>query len=184
MIKRKHIKQWQAEGHLEVELKSRDLAFGHFTYAEISPFVQPGDKVITWVREPVSRVYSNYQFFMAGLSDPDRNPEQFHINRHRKEETLLEYAQREENRNRISQFLVGIEPEELDFIGLLENMDLDIQRLGKLLDMDLAPGPVLNRGRGDSEGLTAEERRLLTSLNADDIRLYERIKDIRRDGLV
>jgi hypothetical protein len=102
------------------------VAHGHFTYGEfVDYFGQPEVPVITWLRHPVKRVISQYFFLLERFEDQvihSRNsPNVFN----RLCRSLLEFAEQTGNRNLQSRYLSGIEPERLDFIGLVEHFEED-----------------------------------------------------------
>lgn len=152
---------------------------GHFTYLEIAPLVIPGRvKLITWLREPVDRLVSNYHFFQHRLAHPEFNPAVSALNQHRRTESLLDFARREENRNRMSKFLNGIPLEGLDFIGLLAQFEQDLHLLASRLGWSVDAIPVLNRITGGSQP-DPVLRRQLENLNEEDLDLYHRALTLR-----
>jgi len=166
------------ENSLAPQLK---VLHGHLYYKELKRLHKHTDaKVICWMRDPVERVISNYNFFKSRLEQPELNPEVARLNAHRKEETLLEYARRRPARNRMTKFLKGVRLEDLYFIGFLENYDQDLHRLGRLLgwgDIDI---PHLNRGQNSKqEALDEATLKKLRRWNRRDIKLYERAKSLR-----
>ncbi|PHI20305.1 hypothetical protein CEQ90_08960 [Lewinellaceae bacterium SD302] len=157
----------------------KSVIHGHLYYSEIAELHEAHDaKIICWLRDPIERLVSNYHFFKAGLEKPDRNHENYRKNKHRKKESLLQYAEREENRNVMHKFLSGLEPGDLFFVGLLENYDTDLHRLAKLLDWPEVPNERLNVGNYDKKTLIldAATRSQLMSWNAEDLALYETAK--------
>ncbi len=169
------IKQGGLPAVLAPELK---VLHGHLHYSEVRELHQQTQaKVITWLRDPVDRVCSNFSFFKHRLLHPAHNPEVAAANAHRKSETLLEYAQREENRNRIAKFMRGLPPEDFFFIGLLEHFAADFEELGRRLHWPEVPKlPRLNDNRSFRRGLPelAESgHRALQALNAEDMAIYD-----------
>ncbi|MEQ8702341.1 MAG: sulfotransferase family 2 domain-containing protein [Phaeodactylibacter sp.] len=160
---------------------------GHLYYGEVQPLhIQTNAKVITWLRDPVERVISNFSFFKHRLLHPEHNPEVAAANAHRKNETLLEYAGLEENRNRMSKFMQGLHPRDYFFIGLLEHFEADYQRLGQLLDwQDIPALPRLNDNRRFRNKLLQGDlasRHQLQALNAEDMALYDWVRQKRSGG--
>lgn len=154
---------------------------GHLYYEEVQPLHHKTNaRVITWLRDPIDRVASNFSFFKHRLLHPAHNPEVAAANAHRKEETLLEYAHLEENRNRMSKFMRGLDPEKYFFIGLLEHFEADYQRLGRLLNWAEIPKlPRLNDNRQfrkKRSAINEGTRRHLQALNAEDMALYDWVR--------
>jgi hypothetical protein len=157
---------------------------GHLHYEEVRELhLQHNAKIITWLRDPVDRVVSNYSFFKHRLLNPEHNPEVAAVNAHRVSETLLEYATLEENRNRMSKFMRGLHPKDYFFIGLLESFEADYERLGKRLGWaEVPPLPRLNDNRRFRKALPEikeEALRQLQALNAEDMALYDWVKTHR-----
>lgn len=161
-----------------------EVLHGHLYYEEVRALHrQHNAKVITWLRDPVDRVVSNFSFFKHRLLHPEFNPEVAAANAHRKEETLLAYASLEENRNRMSKFMRGLHPKDYFFIGLLESFEADYERLGKRLGWaEIPPLPRLNDNRRFRKALpevNEEALRQLQALNAEDMALYDWAKQHR-----
>jgi len=151
---------------------------GHFHYSEVRTIHQQHRaKLICWLRDPVERVISNYHFFRAGLTDPDRNPEVYTQNKHRIQETLLTYAARPENRNRIATFLAGTNLDDFYFVGRVEHFAADVKKLGELLDWQDHPLPLLNQKdpRIAPARVSAQDKQALTKLNTLDLQIHEQL---------
>jgi hypothetical protein len=150
---------------------------GHLYYRELAALHRTsGAKVICWLRHPVVRVWSNYRFFIHRLQNPALNPDVAAQNQHRREESLLEYARLEENRNRMSKFLEGLALDDLFFVGLLEDFEADLQRLCRLMGWG-APPTLPHHNRGELPGKAALDAALyeqLVMLNGEDMELYEK----------
>lgn len=163
---------------------------GHFHYAEIATWHSTENpKLICWIREPIERLLSNYRFFMEGLQNPERNQEQFELNKHRINESLLEYAERLENRNRISQFLRGSKLEDFFFCGRMSHFEEDVRQLGRQLGWPPnLPIPTLNRSVKQSHPTTSLSTKVLRQLeewNSEDLALYRRfLMNIDRSTVV
>jgi hypothetical protein len=151
---------------------------GHFYFKELQGLQhQTGAKVICWVRDPIQRVISNYRFFIAGLDNPDRNPRQYELNKHRKGESLLTYAERSENRNRMSDFIEGINLEDIFFCGVMEQFEQEVHRLGQMLGWPTFAISILNQGASmnkDGE-IPLAVLQQIEIWNAADIALYDHI---------
>ena len=178
--RRDYFEAIQKAANFEASLPS-DLRVlhGHLYYHEVANLHQKHQsKVICWLRDPIKRVVSNYQFFRRGLENPERNPEAYELNKHRINETLLEYASLEENRNRMTDFLDGIQVKELFFVGLLENFDQDITRLGALLKWPKVKIPKLNTSQQNRKMILSDQMtEAIRQLNLKDVDLYNHTCD-------
>jgi len=154
---------------------------GHFYYSEIAKMHQITDaRIICWLRDPIERLISNYHFFQAGLLNPARNPLSYAKNKHRLHETLLEFAQLPENRNRMSTFLAGLPLEQLFFWGFQENFESDIRRLGVILAWPAVKVEHLNRSEKTNYDITPSLRSQLEILNQKDMELYQNLRERKR----
>lgn len=157
---------------------------GHLYYREIKRLHRKsGAKVICWLRDPVERVISNFNFFKNQLLQPELNPTVASINAHRNDESLLEYASRNDTRNRMSQFLKGLKLEELYFIGFLENYEAGLHRLAHKLDWGEVAIPHINRSKSTAKpALSEQEIQQIRRWNRKDIQLYESAKALMGRG--
>lgn len=151
-----------------------EVIHGHFYFREIEPFIEELDFLVTWIRHPVDRVVSNYRFFMEGFDDPSRNIRLYGLNKHRRDEKLLEYAELPENRNRMSDFLEGITSANA-FVGILEQFDLDLKRLADRLNWSLPFSIPFKNRSSKSLMITRSEYETIKMWNTKDVDLYERL---------
>jgi len=177
---RKDYKAVMAEyGRFEESIaESIRAVHGHLYYREVQPLhQQSGAKVICWLRDPVERVVSNYHYFINRLKNRMEAGAGEVPDAHRTEESLLEYADRRDTRNRMSKFLKGIKLEDLHFIGFLEHYERDLHRLQELMGWKEVNIPHLNQGkRPEREPLDRDSIKKLRRWNRRDIKLYEKAK--------
>lgn len=157
------------------DLSHYPIVHGHITWEEAAPYCdKEKTKIICWLRNPVDRVLSNYRFFINRLEHPEYNPKVAEINRHRIHESALEYATREENRNRMSKFTAGLALEDFFFIGLVECFDQDLNILATLLEWPGYLNPYLNKSSSNMT-FPLEVREAVANLNEQDMDLYSRV---------
>ena len=153
---------------------------GHFYYPEIKALHQRTDaKLVAWLRDPIERVRSNFRFFKRGLENPEINPQNYERNKHRIQETLLEYASLPECRNAMTAFTAGAAVEDFFFIGLQERFNEDVQLLGKQLNWGPITVPHENVSVPQKQALSQEELAFLREWNAADVRLYLKVLEWR-----
>lgn len=153
---------------------------GHFYYPEVKALHQnSGAKLLCWLRDPIERVRSNYRFFKYLLENPAINPRNYALNKHRSEETLLEYAALAECQNRMSAFIEGTVVENFFFIGLLEQFSDDVKLLGEALHWGPVTVPHKNVVVAKKNSLSNQDLERLMEWNAADIRLYTKVLKLR-----
>jgi hypothetical protein len=157
---------------------------GHFPYYKLIELVEipEGVPVITWLRDPAERVISNY-FYLEKILREELDEEKKDLNILAKmQKTLIEYANTEANRNRMSKFLKGIEPEELFFIGLMDHYAEDLQDLARLLGWK--DYPVLKQNvTGEKPQVDKETLRMIKELNSNDYEIYNKALRLREERI-
>lgn len=156
------------------------ILHGHFTYLEVEPLIRQNSnvKIITFLRNPIERVVSNYNFFIKRIKEGKVDSQQLN----RLNESLLEYARLPLSRNRMTYFLDGVAIENLFFLGILENFEADLNRLFKSLNLEIDAIPVLNRNSTYSfeNSISQEETLQIEYLNASDINLYKKAIELNK----
>jgi hypothetical protein len=98
----------------------------HLSIAQFMPVIEECQpKVVTWIRNPVDRVISNYYFFMKRIRDQNVDGKQLG----KKDFSLLDYAAERGKENKLLAFMTGIDLDEFFFIGVLEQMKSDVKEL-------------------------------------------------------
>lgn len=188
--------------HLSISLRRKDIAMmnngglsksdlpsglkaihGHLYYAEAKTIhLENNSKIICWLREPAARVMSNYRFFINGLHNPQKNLAVYQLNKHRIEESLIEYARLEENCNRMSKFLDGIALEDLFFFGTLESFQDDVRTLSNALSWPEINIPHLNsvpNNKANKKQVNGKVVDEIRALNALDYELYSKALELK-----
>lgn len=157
-----------------------EVVHGHIRFSEIAPYLKGHEKLITWVRNPIDRVISNYRFFIKTITEPiHQNTKVYQANAHRKNETLLEYAQRAETQNQMSKYLEGSDLNQFFFIGLFEEFQTELNHLSLLLKVspsELYSVPTANKNRSEHMQVSDYERAEIARYNEKDVKLYAQIK--------
>ncbi len=166
------------KNHISNEHK---ILHGHLYYKEIDTVLKLNTdvKIITFLRNPVDRVISNYLFFKQRIIEGKVNKNELS----RKNETLMEYARLEESKNRQSKFLDGLNLEIIYFLGIMESFSEDIKTLCKGLDINLTEIPELNKNNHFETSdlkVTEVEVQEIKSLNQKDLILYQNALEIRQ----
>jgi hypothetical protein len=153
------------------------VVHGHFSYPLFREKLHaPTDiPIITWLRDPVDRVISNYFYLEKRLREElDEQGKGLNI-LSKMQRSLLEYARFEPAQNRMSKFLTGLDLEDFFFVGIQEEYELSLQRLSGLLEWEDYPVYHHNKtGAARPKRVSEEERSFIRSLNQKDVALYER----------
>lgn len=169
------------------EVRKARILHGHFRYSQMSQIIKKKKPLlITWVRDPVDRVISNYFYSMyrirEGIASEDKNM--------MRNFSLLEYANELENRNMMSWFMEGSILDDYFFIGRKEAFQQDLIELGRKLKWP----PVFklphqkdgsafihnNDCTTQYNDITASMKAEIAVLNKNDIRLYNEILNSKR----
>lgn len=117
------------------------VVHGHFKYDAIFSklAIERSIPIITWLRNPVERVVSNYFYLRKIIQDCIfRGANEGNLG-NRMIKSLEEYAVADANRNRMSKFLRGANLDDFFFIGFVETFDDDLRRLSHLLNWKSYP---------------------------------------------
>jgi hypothetical protein len=157
---------------------------GHFSYPLlIKNFSIPKETpIITWLRDPVKRVISNY-FYLAKRLEEELDEEGKGLNILRKmQRSLIEYARFEGAQNRQSKFLSGLTLENLQFVGIVETYEEDIQQLSQILEWPKTPIFTHNQTNRDTSIISQKDIDEIRELNSADLKLYEQALNLRTKG--
>lgn len=143
---------------------------GHFM-AESLRECFPQARLITWVREPVQRVVTHYHYWRR---EPDwGNPVCQAL--HRRQWSLIEFAQQEAMRDKMSRHWGNLRPDDFDFIGILEAFPRSVDLMRHRLQLTAVPIVEVYRAtehREEVPTVSAAESAAIADLNEQDGRLY------------
>ncbi|WP_367389476.1 sulfotransferase family 2 domain-containing protein [Lewinella sp. LCG006] len=167
------------------ELPSKiKVIHGHFSIANLKQcfFIDECTPMITWLRDPVDRVISNYFYLCKRLAE-ELEEEKKGLNILSKlQRSLIEYARDEISRNRISKFLSGAQLTDFIFVGIQEHYDADLADLANLLDWPTAKA-FLHNVTGSSYEVDKGTRDEIARLNTLDMDLYHTALEMRENRL-
>lgn len=160
----------EIRGHINDQTR---VIHGHFHYRDISALHREGTRLITWLREPVARIVSNYNY-NSMVERPSRGKEVLSFD---------EFIRHPKRRNLMSRFLEGVKLEQLDFIGLQESFEADLQRLANMLDWDeITTFKSVNRTLHPllrPSDLSPDQLAAIREFHAEDVALYESARKLR-----
>lgn len=173
--------------HLDDSLSSDiKVIHGHLTVEQANKvIIKFHPKVVTWVRNPIDRIISNYYFFMKRIRDGKAAEKQ----KKKINFSLIEYARLPSRRNKMVEILHGLPLEEFYFIGIFEQFENDIRELATKLGWPKPHKvPHINDGSffkynndctTQYNDIDEQMRHEIASFNKFDIKLYKDIKKIR-----
>ncbi len=131
---------------------------GHFSLAKYREHF-PESPVVTFFRDPVKRVISEYVHFTTHYGF---------------EGSLREFYRKDQFRNRQSRVLSGVSPMELDFYGLTEKYEESLCKFNARYSTNF-PMANLNKGKyeRDAHRATDEEVDEIRLLNQQDLKIYQ-----------
>lgn len=156
---------------------------GHIRYKALKEHIVINEdaKVLTWMRNPVERVISDY-YYVSGLLAERYNKDPYNPNiLKRMSKTLLEFASSEVERNRMSKFLGEINLEDLYFVGVLEYFKEDLEYLSGMLGWKSYSMAKVNKTKNKVENIPHEIYERIKELNNKDMELYEKALLIRKN---
>jgi len=169
-----------------LELKSRGLKIsevigpevkvihGHIRFTEIKDlYKKQKPKLITFLREPIARVVSNYYWWKNSIKDKPAHPVY-----HRRNDSLSTYIESKITQNKMSYFLKGCSLKDFAYIGFLHTFDEDVAEMERIFNWPAAPkyhekksGSFLSKPK---EPLSEELLVKLRKLNKKDLALYQK----------
>lgn len=161
--------------------KNIKVIHGHFSYKQlVKRFdVNPDVPVITWLRDPSKRVMSNY-FYLAERLKEELDEETKGLNILSKmQKSLIEYAQLEQNRNRMAKFLDGISLDKMKFVGIQEYYNEDLAYFSQLFGFNNIT-PHEHNITKDRDTVNPEVIQKIEELNSLDIKIYKRGLELRK----
>lgn len=158
---------------------------GHLHYKHIKDIhLKDKPRIITWFREPVDRVISNYYYMIGRVNEVGEQHSHYSKHRH----TLIEYA-KDSVPNKMSKCIKGISLEDLFFFGFQESFYEDVRILAKKLEWSKEiPDIHLNTANSYDAYETAPTKKSdidqsmrdeIAWINRDDIKLYEEAKKLK-----
>ena len=153
---------------------------GHFHFHELKKTIEiHKPKIVTFFRDPVQRVISNYKWWNYGVT---KNPD--HAVRDRMDETFEVYITRSETQNKITRFFGDCRFEDLFFWGFLESFNDDVAELAKRLGWPEMDGiHEKNSAEYRKVPLEIDERTLkrVRRLNRRDYKIYNKAKRLKEE---
>jgi len=153
---------------------------GHLPYrAFISPYHDSETQLITFLRDPVERVLSNFRYYRK------KKAERLEVGKTVRHNYDLEtFIELEERQNVMARFLEGLELTDLFFLGFQEQFLQDIRLLSKKLSWKL-PETAFQIKKNPTPSTDETDkaiRQRIAALNQADLELYNRAIALKSEG--
>lgn len=180
-----HATKEQVVGHVRQHIWPHRYVVGHVPVTQFMDAHKPGTytkrfrhRYMTFLRDPLSRAISHY-YYWHQIKEP-RNPRwvQFHT----EQWTLEEFLLNPNFANFHMRFIRGLDIDEFDFVGIVEEFPLSMQLLGRLFP-EFAGIEVLQSRKTkfkDTETIDKLSPRVIdefSALHRADYDAYERARD-------
>jgi len=164
------------QARLDLVPEGTRIIHGHFL-ADCFDDILPGRELLTWVRDPVERLVSNYHHF---LRSPDMRDDCCRA-LHEKNLTLREFADLDWMRNMATRYLAGKPIDDFRFVGISEDFGASMGVFESIFGFDskgLRPRVNTNPERTEGRyGLSDADRAYILERNTVDMAWYEQAVD-------
>ena len=162
------------------------VAHGHFEFATVFSYLNIDNEVpvITWLRDPVERVISNYFYLKTILTGLFKEDKELMIVGHRMFRSLTEFAAADINRNRMSEFLHGASLKDFLFVGLVEYFDDDLKYLAEIFKWNQIHYIKHNATGKLKEEVPEKIKAQILKWNEKDALLYQEALELRKQRFV
>lgn len=158
------------------------ILHGHIHYDDFERFfdVTPELKVITWLRDPIQRIVSNYNYLRARFEAETRLSPVADKLFNRLVMSLTDFARLPRDVHMYRDYTRGRDLKNYDFIGITEDYDYDVRRLGKIMGWKKVPSYHINRTQSKPFQPGVEELEQLKDICAENIAIYEESLGIKK----
>lgn len=170
------VRMARAIAHSQLRHKpSHPVIHGHFLPRKYLYLAQPKSAFfVTWLREPIARLESNYRFW-RDTPPPAKIPP---LRQRMLDEkwSFFDFATEPRFQNLYHQFFEGFDIELFDFIGLTEHYEDDLERCAQMLKLPLQLTLRNTRKSSEPMELTQRQWQEIRDFHRQDIDLYEQVK--------
>lgn len=149
---------------------------GHFTLPDIQQLLtfSPNVRLITWIREPLERVVSNYNYLSEVLRTEIQDKLLAQRLMKRLKRSVFEYASLPVNVKKYQVYLGGQKLDAFDFVGLTDFFDQDVADLAKMMHWKTPKSIHVNKTTyKSSSAMSAFEHETLSKLYRPEIEIYQ-----------
>lgn len=158
---------------------------GHLKWNQWQQWFQPpaGVRVITWLRDPVARVTSQYSYLVEVLERELDEPGKGLNILSKLMKTFPEFIRNPEVQNIQAKYFTPLILDRfVDFVGVLEHREADLANLAQRLSWPHLPTDFQHNKTARLIEPTPSEIDLIRACNDEDVRLYEQVLEWRDAG--
>ena len=161
------------------------VAHGHYSFRQFQQYFDESQdlKVITWLRHPVKRTISLYYYLMEQIHSQVIFTRRAERTMDRMTYSLLEFATKPENCNRMHRFLKGVKLTEMDFVGITEYFDEDIHHLAAIMNWPKVKSLAVNKTRKKGKDIPDDVIEQIEAANQKDMEIYAEAMNLRNERL-
>ena len=170
----------QCLANAEKEFRGIECIHGHFLAAKYLPLFAEQKRVfVTWMRSPVDRLLSNYDYWRRDFDPDTASP--LRIKMMEENWTFERFSLGPEMRNIYSQFLFAFPLEYFSFVGITESYDADFRFFAdKFLGVSMEPDRLnVSSQNPDRSSIVDSLRHEIERYHAKDMELYGRAVEMR-----
>ena len=139
--------------------------------------------IITWMRDPVERVISNYYYLEKRLKEElDEASKGLNI-LEKMQRNLMEYARADVNRNVQARYIANFPLSDFKFIGIVEYYESELNRLQQSMQWDQITHQKVNVTGIQRAPISTAWTNEIKALNHEDVALYQEALSIRNTAL-
>ncbi len=127
--------------------------------------------IITWVRNPIDRILSNYYYVNKQMLNSAQNNVDLMSMVERMTKSLDEYISDKNNQNRMHKFIEGLQLEYFKFVGIVEDYKAEMNYATKLFSWGNIRSFSQNKTNIKMEEINIEK---IQELNQEDFKIYEK----------
>lgn len=154
-----------------LQLKSTTRALhGHFRARSAYLKQCPKAKLITWVRHPVDRIISYYNYW--SILKPHGNP--LHDRFLKERPNLVEFSKVDYMQNEWFAYFGDLKPKDFDFVGIVEQFESEIRRLMQLMGWGALSWCRVNQ-TASKKSVSEETKSELAGILSREVEAYDEI---------
>lgn len=166
------------KGKLPDQIK---VLHGHFSYRNFNTLFEdsPTISFISWLRHPIDRIISNYNYLNAILEKEMKISPKGKKVLNRLKRTAGEFAAIERNVNLYAAYLKDAPLDSYRFIGIMEHLETEVQQLAKILNWSHCQIQHINKTPTTQTNLEAQELESIYASNIDNLEIYNKALELR-----